>query len=161
MKLVELTNVSQQRISIAQVRGLNLDPGASTKVSPETVKHPAVKRYLDAGLLVSTEGTHTKVEPTAPAPSLPVVSPAPVIPAEPSAEEKQVEPVETKDKVMDGKDLRKLYMTAPGMSEAVVDAMVDQFPTPSLLAQASKTVLTDLGIPKNLQAKLKFWAQEQ
>lgn len=162
MKLVELVNVSNSRISIAQIRGLNLDPGASTKVSPETVKHPAVKRYLDAGLLISKEGTDTKVEePIAPAPPVVVPKSAPVVHIEPKAEEKPVITDVEKPASVDGKDLRKLYMTAPGVTEALVDELVTQFPTTIALAQASKTTLAKLGIARNSIADLKLWAQNQ
>ena len=164
MKLVPLTNVSGKRINITQVRNMNFAPGECKKVSPETAKHPAVKRYIGAGLHEgSMEGKDAKVEEPkapAPAPEKPPVEPPP--PVEPIADEPVVEePTVEEPQASDGTDLRELYLSAPGITDDNVDLVLEKFPTCEELAEASKTQLTKQGVSKSYTSRLKEWASSQ
>lgn len=165
MKFVELINDSGNQLNVTQVRNMNFALGESKKVSPETARHPAVKRYIGRGLsVVTSEGEEAKVveEPKAPAPApeKPKVEPPPVV--EPIADETVVEePTEEEPQESDGTDLRDVYLTAPGITDENVDAVLDKFPTYDELAQASKTALTKLGVSKSYASRLKGWATDQ
>ena len=168
MKLVELKNVSQQRITVTQVRGFRLNPGESMKVTPATAKHPAVAQYIPPrgnGLEMVTADTSEKVEPIAPAPA---PAPAPVV--EPPVVEEPIAPVEedevtqpeeeAEDEVVED-SLREVFIDGPGISEKNVDAVLEMYSSVEELANASKDDLKDLGIAASYVNRLIDWAQEQ
>ncbi len=168
MKLVELKNCTNKRISIMQV-GLRLNPGQTVRVPPSTVSHPAVSPYVGKGLnLVTSEVEKTKAEPIAPA----VTAEPPVAPSFPVAEEVPVAPKASLDPVApveeevveaktDGTSLRDAFVEAPGITEENVDKIMGVYPTFKELAAASKTDLADLGVSKSYAKKLREWAAQQ
>jgi len=164
MKMVELKNVGNSRISIRQVRGLALDPGESKKVPPATAAHPAVKRYIGRGLeLVGAP----KAEPKAPAPPASKPSPVPPKVTEPKPEPK-VEPETGESEAPDDEgenatvgDLRESFLSAPGITEANVDEILDIYPSMEALADASKEDLCDLGVSKSYANRLISWANDK
>ncbi len=178
MKLVELKNYTDKRISIMQV-GLRLNPGQTTRVPPSTVSHPAVSPYVGKGLkIVPSEIEEAKAEPIAPAapveptkvPAFPVakeVSDAPEVPLAPVAPvaEEEIAPEAPAEKVevpeTDGKSLRDAFVEAPGITEENVDKIMGVYPTFKELAAASKMQLSDLGVSKSYAKKLREWAGQQ
>lgn len=176
MKMIEIKNVSGTKISIRQVRNLAFEPGETKKVHPATVTHPAVSRYIGKGLELVEP---TKEEPTAPAPSIPVVKkakatvkksvkkvslpepkPEPLAPvAEPTPEP------ETKTSAADeetaGTNLREKYLLAPGVTNANVDALLEACPTLEQIVEMSRDELSDLGVSITYIKRLKSWAQLQ
>lgn len=68
MKFVEVRNVTRDRIVIPAVRGLAFEPGEVKKVSPATVKHPAVSSRIGRGLTLVTSSQGE--EPKAPIPTV-------------------------------------------------------------------------------------------
>ena len=139
-------------------------PGESKKVPPATAKHPAVVRYIGRGLeLVNT----SKEEPKAPAPPAPApqspppaAEPTPAPVEEPASEEVTESETETEDETA-GKDLREDYLSAPGITEANLDVILDEYPTYEALANAEKEDLCDLGVTKSYVKRLKVWASEK
>lgn len=168
MKLVELKNCTDKRISIMQV-GLRLNPGQTVRVPPSTVSHPAVSPYVGKGLnLVTSEIEKAKVEPIAPA----VTAKSPVAPSFLVAKEVPVAPEASMDPVApikkevvkaetDGTSLRDAFVEAPGITEENVDKIMGVYPTLKALANASKTELADLGFSKSSAKKLREWADQQ
>ena len=162
MKLVKVTNVSDRRINVSQVRGLALDPGESTKVRPETVKHPAVARYIGRGLELDEQTDDvTKAEPTAPAaPVRRRPKPPAAPPVEPKAkEEEETEEEDDEDEEASG-DLRETFVSAPGITESNVDDVMAAFPTIEALADADKDALAEAGISSAYTGRLLKWAAE-
>jgi hypothetical protein len=176
MKMVELKNVGDSRISVRQVRGFALDPGDSKKVPPATAAHPAVKRYIGRGLeLVGA----SKEEPKAPAPPVTEppqtpdsdTEPTPDSDEETGADEEteddsneETEEDSTDEEPVDetaGIDLREDYLSAPGVTEANVDGLLERYPTLETLAVATKETLCDLGVAKSYTNRLVSWASEQ
>lgn len=169
MKLVELKNVTQSRLTITQVRGFSLDPGESTKVHPATVTHPAVARYLPPkgkGLELITKDATAKVEPAAPAlpptpaPTVTPLEDEPTAVEEETVEETTPEPEETVEEVA-GKGLRDMYIDAPGITEGNVDGVLSAFPTLEELSEASKDALVDTGVDASYVKRVRKWAREQ
>lgn len=161
MRLVEIKNVSGEHINIAQVRGLSLGPGETTKVHPATVKHPAVARYIGRGLeLVEPKtGDVAKEEPKAPEPPAPEPPKAPSPPPEPIAtEEEKVE--EVKEDTASGSLRETFVSTAPGITESNVDAVMEAFPSIEALAAADKSALIDAGVSSAFAKRLIAWASE-
>jgi len=163
MKMVELKNVGNVRISIRQVRGFALDPGESKKVPPATAAHPAVKRFVGRGLeLVEA----SKEEPKAPAPPSSVKKsepkPEPQKAPEPKTEsEKDAGKDEDNDtEKTSGNDLREDYLSAPGVTEENVDGLLEAFPTKEALSKATKDAVGDLGVSKSYAKRLISWAKE-
>jgi hypothetical protein len=158
MKLLELINYSDKRISITQV-GLRLNPGQTTRVHPATVSHPAVSPYMGNGLKeVREEIAETKVEPIAPAaPAKPQKKKAVAPPVEEIPEEVDAPSEEVVDETV-GTTLRDAYVEAPGITDANVDAIMGAYPTFEELADASKEDLVDLGVAKSYTKKLLGWA---
>lgn len=158
MKFVEVRNDSGKQLSIPTIRGLSFAPGEVKKLSPVTVTHPAVSSYIGRGLtLVASKGE----EPKAPIPTVKTESPKPVAPkpAEPKPAEEP--PVMEPPKETAG-DLREAYLTAPGVTEDNVQAVLDAFPTLAELSDASISALQDaIGLSKTASRKLKDWASKQ
>ena len=156
MKLVQLENYSEMRISITQV-GLRLNPGQTTRVHPATVSHPAVSPYMGNGLREVPEETEvTKVEPIAP--DKKVEPPKEVAPA--PVKEEEAAPEEDEDETV-GESLRDAYLEAPGITDANVDDIMGVFPSIEELAEASKEDLIELGVAKSYAKKLMAWSSEQ
>lgn len=180
MRMVELRNVTGGRLAISQIPGLVFAPGETRKVSPATVKHPAVSQYIGKGLeIVTQEEPKAPVQPTPAAPvSAPAVAPAskveekaveappppapvaPVpLPAEPMPVEEAAPSSEPEETV--GTSLRKLYLSAPGVSEDNVDEVMARFPSVKKIANAKKSDLASCGIAKTDTAALKDWALDR
>jgi len=172
MKLVKITNTSKKRLAFP-VRGpsgtrLVLDPQESKNVSPATVKHPAVSRYIGQGLEVEGDSAAApkQKEPEAPKPpaqpSTPPAAPNPdTKPGKDETGDDSKEPADESAGENAGKPDFKatLVSDAPGVDEKNVDAVLEAFPTRDALAKAKKPVLADLGIEKpNLLIR---WAKEQ
>ena len=181
MRLVSLRNDSGKRLAITAIRGLVFSPGEVKKVSPATVKHPAVSSYIGRGLtLVTTsEGEEPKapiptstVSPT-PAVSVPMEEPKTVVIAEPTpAPEPEPEPVfeplpEPEIPVMEtpketAGDLQEAYLAAPGITEENLVLVYDAFPTYADLASASPSEIQSVtGLTKTTAKKLRDWAAKQ
>lgn len=178
MRMVELRNVTGGTLKISQIPGLVFAPGETRKVSPATVKHPAVSQHIGKGLeIVTPEEPKAPVPPTPAAPvSAPAVAPAPkvekkaveatppppapVAPVPPPTEPKPVEEAAPSSEPEEtvGTSLRKLYLSAPGVSEDNVDEVVARFPSVKKLSYAKKSELTGCGISKTDTAALKEWA---
>jgi len=162
MKLVQLKNKTEKRISIMQV-GLRLNPGQIGRVHPSTVSHPAVAPYVGKGLEVISEKTaETKVEPIAPA--VPIDPPeVPEVPEVPETPETPEIPAEVKedDVSTDGESLRDAFVEAPGITDDNVDSVMSVFTTFEELAAASKGDLTELGVAKSYAKKLLDYAARQ
>ena len=163
MKLVELRNVTASRIVIKPVRGFVVDAGKSIKVHPATVKHPTVASYIRQKSLVVVETVATVAAPPPPPPA----PPKPAEPKPPVVEEKEVpkipEPVVEEKKAEEPaeKDLKDLYLAAPGITEENLEVILEKFPTIEKLAEASKSDLVDCGISRTYVARLRQWAKEQ
>ena len=176
MKFTELQNYTDGRIAITQVRGLVFSPGEIKKVHPNTVKHPAVRVYIDNGLRVVTEGAAPTQEPKAPVQTTPapVDPPAPEV-SDPSEDAAPAAPEDTapdaapeagddsatQSNDASSGDLRDLYVSAPGITESNVDAVLEAFPTVETLKEASKNALVDCGVSKNQAKRVLSWAAEQ
>ena len=156
MKLVQLKNCTEKRISIMQV-GLRLSPGQIGRVHPSTVSHPAVAPYVGKGLVVISEKTaETKVEPIAPV--VPVAPP--VVPVVPEIPEASVG-VKEEDTSTAGESLRDAFVEAPGITDDNVDSVMSVFTTFEELAAASKGDLIELGVAKSYAKKLCDYAAKQ
>jgi hypothetical protein len=171
MKFVELTNTSGKRLTFP-VRGadgkkLVFEPGDKKNVSPATVQHPAVSRYIGQGLEVDGDSAampKQKEPETAPAP--PPAPPAePTSETEPSEDEPEGDPEEPADEPAgetEGVDTKALYVSdGPGVTEDNIDAVFEKFPTVEALAEASKTALTKVGVSKSFTSRLIDWAKSQ
>jgi len=170
MKLVELKNCTDKRISIMQV-GLRLNPGQTTRVPPSTVSHPAVSPYVGKGLnLVPSETAETKVEPIAPTapvafqkvvetPKIVEVPKAPVAEEVPEVTEVSA-PTKTETLETDGTSLRDAFVEAPGITDDNVDSIMSVYPTIEELSRASRADLVELGVSKSYAKKLREWANQ-
>lgn len=58
-------------------------------------------------------------------------------------------------------NLRELYLSAPGITDNNVDAVLQAFESVELLAAASKSDLLDVGVSKNSAKKVLGWAKDQ
>lgn len=172
MKLVKLTNTSGKRL-VFPVRGpdgtkLVLDPGEAKNVSPATVKHPAVSRYIGQGLEVGGDSAAApkKKEPgkkkKAPAPP-PAPETAPTSETEPSEDESDGELEEPAEEPAgeEEEDLTELYISAPGITEDNVKRVMKKFPDIEALSNASKTALAKAGVSKAYTSRLIDWANDQ
>lgn len=172
MKLVELENVSEKRISIMQV-SLRMNPGQKKRVHPTIAEHPSVVPYVGNGLKVNTDEdtVETRVEPIAPVASIEPVKPILDIldvPAEtPETPEIVVAPEEPKEEAVqveketDGTSLRIAFVEAPGVTDANVDDIMGVFSSFAELADASKDDLVELGVAKSYAKKLLEFAANQ
>lgn len=162
MKLLKLTNDSNKRLNFP-IRGpdgkrLTFEVGETRFVSPATVQHPTVSPYIGKGLTLAGQEMPKKKE-------LPPVAPpmetkvAPTSENEPSTEEPLSEPEEPADNAAD--ELRDLYVEAPGITESNVDAVLDYFPTPRSLAEATEDDLLELGVSRTYVKRIKKWAKAQ
>ncbi len=161
MKMVELKNVSIARISVAQVRGLALNCGETVKVTPATLMHPAVDKYVKSGafkVMGNIDKDVTKEEPKAPAPPKPVApTPAPTV-SEPEATAEEAPQADEVTDEATGMNLRETYVSAPGITDSNVDAVLEAFPTQKELATASTDALVEAGVSKSYTKKLRKWA---
>jgi len=179
MRLVELRNTTGKQLVISQLPGMVFAPKETKKVSPATLKHPAMSQYIGRGLELVT--SPEKVEPIAPVPPIPVapvyvapakeISPAPIPTPEP-VKVLEPEPVPTfvsiaaavsscePDETV-GTSLREIYLSAPGVTEENVDALLARFPEIKDVPTAKKFELSDCGIRKADTAALKDWASNQ
>lgn len=166
MKYVEVKNTSGARLVISAIRGLVFFPGEVKKVSPATVKHPAVSSYIGRGLtlVTSSEGE----EPKAPVPVTTVV-PVPAVAApEPVEVPETAEPMpveelpETASQQETAGNLLEAYLTAPGVTEDNAQAILNAFPTFANLAEAPLTdVQSASGLSKSAAKRLQSWATSQ
>jgi len=58
-------------------------------------------------------------------------------------------------------DLREVYISAPGITDANVDAVLAAFPTVDLLAATTKNALVEVGVSKNQAKRVLTWAKSQ
>ncbi len=171
MKLVKLTNTSGKRLAFP-VRGpdgtkLVIEPKETKNVSPATIKHPTVSRYIGQGLEVEGDSATTpkqKEPEKTPAPS-PAPPAAPISDAEPSEDEPSGElekPAEEPAGGNEETDIRvQLLSDAPGVTEDNVDAVLGKYPTVEALSTATKGPLTRAGVSKSFVNRLVDWAKEQ
>lgn len=184
MKFVEVKNDTGKQLSITAIRGLVFLPGEVKKVSPATVKHPAVSSYIGRGLTLVTSSQGE--EPKAPIPSaaVPTTAPVPapepeqvpepvlapvlvpvldVVPAAPAAEPMPApEPPVMESQQETAGNLQEAYLAAPGVSEENVQAILATFPTFADLALSSISAIQDAsGLSKKASGKLKDWAASQ
>ena len=168
MKFVELTNVSPEGLRITQVR-LYFNPGETKKVHPATVKHPSVQQYIGSKLSTDTKQKAEPIAPdTQPAPE-PAPEPVPedIQPSEVPVEEPVAEPAtETEEAPVDTEagesgNLRELYISAPGITEENVEAVLAAFPSVADLAGTTKKALQDCGVSKNSAKRVLEWAKAQ
>lgn len=151
MKLKPLENYSENRIAIGQVRGadgrpFSVEPGEVGYLTPAAYAHPLVKRFLGAGL-------RDYVESAPP----PADEPEPIAPPD-LDEGKDVR--DDGDDEDEGDDTRALYITAPGITEGNVDAVLEAFPTLDELANAEKDALIEAGVSKSFTSRLLEWTTE-
>jgi hypothetical protein len=179
MRLVALRNTTGKQLVVSQLPGMVFKVDETKKVSPATLKHPAMSQYIGRGLELVT--SPEKVEPKAPVPPIPVapvsVAPAkemvpaptpipePVKAVEPESVPATVSTVEPSpscepDETV-GTSLREIYLSAPGVTEENVDALLFRFPEIKDVPTAKKHELSDCGIHKADTAALKAWASNQ
>jgi hypothetical protein len=172
MRLVELRNTTGKQLVINQLPGMVFLPGKTKKVSPATLKHPAMSQYIGRGLELVT--SPEKVEPIAPVPPIPV-APVSTVPAEkietppPPVSPEVTSPVSTVEESVPssepdetvGTNLREIYLSAPGVTEENVDALLARFPEIKDVTTAKRLDLSDCGIRKADTAALRDWASNQ
>jgi len=166
MKFVEVKNDTGKQLSITAIRGLVFLPGEVKKVSPATVKHPAVSSYIGRGLtlVTSSQGEEPKAPiPSAVVPAAPPVKAAAAVTTAPAAEPMPApEPPVMESQQETAGNLQEAYLAAPGVSEENVQAILAAFPTFAELAQASLSVVQEAsGLSKKASGKLKDWAASQ
>ena len=176
MKLIPLTNVSGAKLRIAAAR-LVFEPGQTKKVHPATVQHPAVQKYIGGYLKQGTQETVAKAEPKAPVaqPAAPP-APAPQTTTEPNAGNEEPEaPVdenvdnapETTQAADDNSaqdesgNLREVFLSAPGITDKNIDAVLESFNSVELLAAAEEDDLIDCGISKSYAKRVIEWAEAE
>ena len=182
MKFVEVRNDSGKQLSIPAIRGLSFLPGEVKKVTPVTVKHPAVSQYIGRGLtlVTSSQGEEPKA-PIATA-TVPAVVPEVVPVAEPEvvpvAEPEEVPIVETVTPTVEpmptpeppqmesqketAGNLQEAYLAAPGITEENVQAVLDAFPTFAELIDATVSAVQEAsGLSKSASRRLQTWAASQ
>ena len=186
MKLVPLTNVSGARLRIPQAR-LSFEPGQTKKVHPATVQHPAVRKYIGGYLKQGTQETVAKAEPTAPVARPATPSPAAPPVSEPNAGKEEPKDVvdetpvdepevtdipeekEDGDEIIDNDDsaadesgnLREVFLSAPGITDKNIDAVMEAFDSLELLAVADEDDLTACGISKSYAKRVIDLAESE
>lgn len=158
MKLVSLRNTSSLKLSIMEIPGLVFLPGETKRVTPVTVKHPTVSKYLGRGLL-TLAASELPVEPLTPAP---LMSEPKASKAESATEPKPAPvtmPAETTDTA--GNTFRETLLSAPGVTERNVDDILRVTPSLEHLKTVAKDDLADAGLTASTAKKLLFWAQNQ
>ena len=184
MILVPLTNVSGAKLRIAAAR-LVFEPGQTKKVHPATVQHPAVQKYIGGYLKQGTQETVAKAEPTAPVarPATPPPAAPPV--SEPNAGKEEPKDVvdetpvddpeitevinDDDDEIIDNDDsdadesgnLREVFLSAPGITDKNIDAVMESFDSLELLAVADEDDLTACGISKSYAKRVIDWAESE
>jgi hypothetical protein len=155
MKFVEVRNDTGGRIVIPAIRGLSFLPGEVKKVSPATVKHPAVSSRIGRGLTLVTSSQGEELK--APIPTV-TESPKPVVPIKIEPQPVMEPPVMEAPKETAG-NLREAYLAAPGVTEENIQVVMEAFPTLNSLARANVTAVQEtLGLSKNVARRLRDWA---
>jgi hypothetical protein len=167
MKFVEVRNDSGKQLSIPAIRGLTFLPDEVKKVTPATVKHPAVSQYIGRGLtlVTSSQGEEPKAPisvAAVPAAKPAVAAPA-AAPAAPAAEPKPVpKPPTMESQKETAGNLQEAYLAAPGISEENVQALLSALPTFTDLATATvSAVQVASGLSKSACRRLQTWAASQ
>jgi hypothetical protein len=155
MKYVNLTNTGTSRLDFPGLtdgsgKPLVFEPGATKAVHPRVALHPVLR-----GLKVETG------EPVKEAKKAPVPVAAPVVVAEPEPAPEPAPESEPEPTPAVVEDLRDLYLSAPGITDGNVDAVLEKYPTLDMLKAATKEDLVDCGISKNASKRIKDWADEQ
>jgi hypothetical protein len=167
MKFVEVRNDSGKQLSIPAIRGLSFLPGEVKKVTPATVKHPAVSSHIGRGLTLVTSSQGEEPKAPIPTAAVPVAKPAVVapaaVPAAPVAEPKPApEPPVVESQKETAGNLQEAYLAAPGISEENVQAILSAFPTLEALANAPVSAVQDAsGLSKSACRRLQTWAASQ
>lgn len=166
MKFVEVRNDSGKQLSIPAIRGLTFLPGEVKKVTPATVKHPAVSSHIGRGLTLVTSSQGE--EPKAPTPVIAVAAAKPVeapaaVPVTPAPEPMPApEPPVVESQKETAGNLQEAYLAAPGISEENVEAILKAFPTFEALAHAQVSEVQDAsGLSKSASRRLQTWAASQ
>jgi hypothetical protein len=175
MKLIPLTNVSGAKLRIAAAR-LVFEPGQTKKVHPATVQHPAVQKYIGGYLKQGTQETVAKAEPKAPVAqpaakptvALPVSEPnaskeeTPVPVNEPTVSDPETTQVDNSDSAQDESgNLREVFLSAPGITDKNIDAVLAAFDSLELLAAADEDDLIDCGISRSYAKRVVDWAESE
>jgi hypothetical protein len=157
MTLVEVRNDSGARLAIPAIRGLVFEKDEVKKVSPATVKHPAVSQYIGRGLTLVTSSQGE--EPKAPIPTA-AVSPKPAAPAAEPTPAPEPPVMETQKETAG--NLREAYLAAPGVSDENVEAILNAFPTFKDLADAPVSKVQEVsGLSKSASKRLQTWASSR
>jgi hypothetical protein len=165
MKYVQLENYTEMRIVITALRDLIFEPKTVKYVLPNTATHPAVVPYLGNGLrVIKREGqVITKLDLIEPTMEQTTVS-VETTTIEPNAE--VVSPVETETSVSVTDedslgDLRRLFLSAPGITDKNVDDILTMYSSIDTLKSATAYELKELGVSKTMTTKLIAWIAEQ
>jgi hypothetical protein len=127
MRFIAIENTSGMKWTCPSL-GLEFESGEVKKVSPATVKHPAVSSYIGRGLTLVTSSKGE--EPKAPIPTVVTESSkSEVTTSEPMPEE--LPPVMDTPKKETAGYLQEAYLAAPGATEE--DSQDDTEGTPSTL----------------------------
>jgi len=167
----KLRNTSGKRLNFP-IRGsdgkrLRFEVGEEKFVTAATVKHPAVSTYIGKGLQLVEDDSSTapktkELEVEAPPAPPKTPEPEPTSENEPSTDEEPgdtEEPADAKNAVTD--DLRELYLSAPGITDENVDAILEAFPTVAAIADASRDILVEAGVTLSYAKRLRNWARSQ
>ncbi|RKY28720.1 MAG: hypothetical protein DRP83_00030 [Planctomycetota bacterium] len=162
MKYMKLTNVSPARKAYSGLRDgsgrpLVLDPGDMKPVHPGVMKHRTIEADIRAGVLsVQMPGEEApKPAPTpAPADSPPADPPADTPPADNDDVDKDDGSED------DNAELRELFLSAPGITEKNVNAVLDAYTNLQELADASEEDLVAAGVTKSFAGRVVEWAIE-
>jgi hypothetical protein len=166
MKFVEVRNDSGKQLSIPAIRGLSFLPGEVKKVTPATVKHPAVSQYIGRGLTLVTSSQGEEPKAPIPTAAAPAAKPAEVPVAKPAAPAAEPTPASEPPTMESQKEtagnLQEAYLAAPGISEENVQAILSAFPTFKDLADAPVSAVQEAsGLSKSACRRLQTWAASQ
>jgi len=170
MKLVNLKNQTSKRINIVAIRNLTFSPGEAKKVHPSVASHPAVRRYLNAGILVTFK-EKAVIEPIAETvvsvPEPKIIKVISVVETPEPIEEPVIEPIAEIEESNDPEvlttelNMRSIYLAAPGITEANVDAIVNEYATMDDLKKTDSSTLKKLGVKNNQVKKVLNWVKKQ
>lgn len=167
MKFIELENVSKSQIVIKPAR-LTFKTGEKKKVHPCMLAYPSIGNLIGNGLLVVSKEEAPVVEPKAPEPTTPAkvepiqskVSEPIATPSTGSTKADNDSTAESVDQ-SSGQNLREIYISAPGITEDNVDAILEVYPVFDELKKATKAKLLELGVHKSQAKKLVSWVADQ
>jgi len=156
MKNVPVKNTAEVRIIIRTIRDedglpLSFGPGEEKGVPEAVLTHPAMKRYLGGTNPLQLVEAGAAKKKAAPAPT----PPPPPPPEDPPEEEDEEE---EEDDEEEEEDLRALYLSAPGITENNVDAVLEAYPTLEELVDAEEDGLVDCGVSKSFVNRVLEWA---